>query len=70
MGVVKLDERSSPGYNLYVSRNLCLAELMDAEGRVINAWSHRDEKIRVVLHREDTRITHPRESGVVQVYLM
>jgi hypothetical protein len=32
--------RSQPGYNLFVSRNLARAELIDARGRVIRAWSH------------------------------
>ncbi len=30
--------RSHPGYNLYSSRNLCMAELIDAGGTVINSW--------------------------------
>jgi len=41
VGVVKLDKkRSFPGYNLFVSRNLCLAELIDAKGQIINSWNH------------------------------
>ncbi|MFP6661188.1 MAG: arylsulfotransferase family protein [Myxococcota bacterium] len=31
-------ERSAPGYNLVVSRQLAKAELFDAEGRVVHAW--------------------------------
>lgn len=37
--MVGFDERrSSPGYNLYSNRNLCLAELIDARGRPVHSW--------------------------------
>ncbi len=40
-GVVRLNrQRSYPGYNLYTNRNLCLAELIDARGRVVQSWTH------------------------------
>ena len=33
-------KRSSPGYSLYSSFNLSMAELIDAQGTVINRWSY------------------------------
>jgi outer membrane protein assembly factor BamB len=39
-GVVLWDaERSYPGFNLYTTRKLCTAELIDAAGNLINSWS-------------------------------
>ena len=44
-GVVLLDEqRSYPGYNLYCSVPDSLAELIDANGRVIRSWMHQPSK--------------------------
>ncbi len=44
-GVVLLDEqRSYPGYNLYCSVPDSLAELIDANGRVIQSWMHQPSK--------------------------
>ncbi len=41
-GTLRYDPaRSYPGYNLYTSRNLRLAELIDAGGRVLRSW-HRE----------------------------
>ena len=38
-GVLTFDRRrSSPGYNLYSNRNLCLAELIDPHGDVVRSW--------------------------------
>ncbi len=38
-GVVLLDRlRSYPGFDLYTTRNLCLAELINADGRVVQSW--------------------------------
>ena len=38
-GVVKHDaNRSYPGYNLYVVRGLCRAELLDSAGTVLGSW--------------------------------
>ena len=45
-GVVTNDaDRSCPGYNLYVTRSLCLAELLDHDGNRIQSW--RDESCRI-----------------------
>jgi len=33
--------RSAPGYNLVISRDLCLAQLFDAEGRAVHEWRDR-----------------------------
>jgi hypothetical protein len=39
-GIVRLDaDLSWPGYTLSMSRTLCRADLMDASGRVMHAWS-------------------------------
>ncbi len=39
-GVVRYDSaRSWPGYNLYVIRGICRADLVDMRGRVVNSWS-------------------------------
>ena len=36
---LNIKEKSSPGFNLYNSRNLAKAELTDTDGNVIHAWS-------------------------------
>lgn len=39
MGVVHIDrDRSYAGYSIYTTRNLCRADLIDWEGRIINTW--------------------------------
>lgn len=44
-GVVCYDpKQSSPGYNLYSGFNLSMAELIDAQGTVINRWSYSPNK--------------------------
>ncbi len=44
-GVVSRDvERSYPGFNLYTIRKLCTAELIDAEGNLVNSWSVDDNR--------------------------
>jgi hypothetical protein len=41
-GVVVFDRaRSEPGYNLYVVRNLCRAELIDGDGHTLHVWDGR-----------------------------
>lgn len=38
-GVVENNEEvSCPGYNLYVTRSLCLAELLDHKGNIVQSW--------------------------------
>ncbi len=38
-GITVLDQKlSCPGYNLYVIRGLCLAELVDSEGNILRTW--------------------------------
>ncbi len=42
-GVTVLDrQRSFPGYTLYSIQDLCMTDLIDAEGTVIKSWSHGD----------------------------
>jgi outer membrane protein assembly factor BamB len=44
-GVVSWDaERSYPGFNLYTSRKLRTAELIDAAGNLINSWSVENDR--------------------------
>jgi hypothetical protein len=39
MGVVLNDRaRSTPGYSLYTTRNLCRADLIDWDGRIVHTW--------------------------------
>lgn len=41
VGVVFHDrERAAPGINLFTNANLCSADLMDMDGRVLHSWSH------------------------------
>ncbi len=43
-GLTVLDEaRSQPGHNLFLSRNLRRADLIDAQGRLLHTWSHGEE---------------------------
>jgi hypothetical protein len=35
-------ERAAPGYNLFTSRDLCTADLVDMEGKIVNSWSSPD----------------------------
>jgi len=40
-GLISIDEeRSYPGYNIYIVQYKCTAELMDRHGRVLRTWSH------------------------------
>ena len=42
-GLLFIDEaRSQPGYNLFLSRNLHRADLVDAQGRVVHSWTYGD----------------------------